>query len=130
MIVGSGPLAPSAAGVEGHATPVLQNNSPNAKVAATTTSTRTTPAARGASHVSITHNHHLGDHSSDILALQQFLNSHGFTVATTGAGSPGHETDFFGAKTFQALKKFQQAHGLPATGYLGPLTRALIAQLP
>jgi Putative Ig domain/Putative peptidoglycan binding domain len=63
------------------------------------------------------------------LALQQFLNTHGFTVATTGPGSPGNE-NFFGAKTFQALKKFQQAHNLPATGYLGPLTRTLISHLP
>jgi peptidoglycan hydrolase-like protein with peptidoglycan-binding domain len=40
--------------------------------------------------------------------------------------SRGHETDYFGLKTFQALKRFQKAHGLPATGYLGPLTRAAI----
>jgi peptidoglycan hydrolase-like protein with peptidoglycan-binding domain len=52
------------------------------------------------------------------------------TVARSGPGSPGNETDFFGAKTFQALKKFQQAHGLPGTGYLGPLTRTVISQLP
>jgi peptidoglycan hydrolase-like protein with peptidoglycan-binding domain len=29
-------------------------------------------------------------------------------------------------KTYQALIKFQQSKNLPQTGYLGPLTRALI----
>jgi peptidoglycan hydrolase-like protein with peptidoglycan-binding domain len=82
-----------------------------------------TPAT---SHIVLAHNHHLGDHSDDILALQNFLNTHGFTIAPSGPGSPEHETPVFGLKTFQALKKFQQAHDLPATGYLGPLTRALI----
>ena len=28
--------------------------------------------------------------------------------------------------TYAALIKFQEAHGLPATGYFGPLTRAAI----
>jgi hypothetical protein len=92
MIVGSGPLAPSAAGVEGYENPVIQINSPDRKVAyldaTTTASSSTTPATPGASHVSITHNHHLGDHSNDILALQQFLNTHGFTVATTALALP------------------------------------------
>jgi peptidoglycan hydrolase-like protein with peptidoglycan-binding domain len=55
--------------------------------------------------------------------------SHG-PKAAVSAGSPGHETTTFGAKIFQALKKFQQAHNLPATGYLGPLTRTIISQLP
>ena len=76
-----------------------------------------------------TQNQQLHDRGTDIRALQEFLNSHGFTVAQSGSGSPGKETDVFGLKTFQALKKFQQAHGLPATGYLGPLTRTLISQL-
>jgi Putative Ig domain/Putative peptidoglycan binding domain len=104
--------------------------------ASAATPSSATPSGSG--NVAFTSNHHLGDHSSDVLALQQFLNTHGFIVATTGldstgsprAGSPGHETDFFGAKTFQALRKFQQAHGLPPTGYLGPLTRTLMSQLP
>jgi Putative peptidoglycan binding domain len=125
LIVGSGPLAPSAAGVGGtvlHAT-TTSSTSPATPQSTTIASTSTTPAAPGASHVSITRNHRLGDHGSDVLALQQFLNTHGFVVAQSGldstgsprAGSPGHETNFFGAKTFQALKRFQQAHGLPAT---------------
>jgi peptidoglycan hydrolase-like protein with peptidoglycan-binding domain len=93
---------------------------------ATTASTSTTTAAPGASHVSITRNHRLGDHSDDIRRLQQFFNTGGFPIADNGPGSPGHETTIFGTKTYQALKKFQHAHGLPATGFLGPLTRAAL----
>ena len=133
MIVGSGPSAPSAEGVGGYANPLPRIISPKGKVvyldATTTASTSTTPTAPGASHVSITHNHHLGDHSDDIRTLQKFLNTHGFRVASTGPGSPGNETTKFGALTYQALVKFQKAHGLPATGFLGPLTRAALQSL-
>ena len=62
----------------------------------------------------------------DILLIQQFLNTHGYVLTPTGPGSPGQETDIFGPHTYQALIKFQEAHGLPATGFLGPLTRAAI----
>ena len=71
-------------------------------------------------------NHQLYDTGADIAALQQFLNTHGFLVALSGPGAPGEETGFFGILTYQALIKFQAAHGLPATGFFGPLTRALL----
>ena len=95
------------------------NTAPNA--APTSTNQTTTPP------YSFTTNHTLRDTSPDILKLQQYLNTHGFTIATTGAGSPGYETTYFGTATFKALKKFQVAHGLPASGYFGPLTRAVIS---
>jgi peptidoglycan hydrolase-like protein with peptidoglycan-binding domain len=78
---------------------------------------------------SFSQNHQMWDQGADILALQQFLNSNGFLLASSGTGSPGHETEIFGPRTYQALKQFQSAHGLPATGYLGPLTRAAIAAI-
>jgi uncharacterized repeat protein (TIGR01451 family) len=60
----------------------------------------------------------------DVKALQQFLNSHGFTLAKSGPGSPGKETAKFGAATRTALIKYQKAnHIAPAVGYFGPLTR-------
>ena len=62
-------------------------------------------------------NHQLCDQGPDIRALQQFLNAQGFTVASTGPGSPGSETAFFGLRTYRALVKFQAANGLSATGF-------------
>jgi len=63
---------------------------------------------------------------SDVHALQVFLNTHGFPVAKTGNGSAGHETDTFGPKTYDALVQFQNANHIPATGFFGPMTRAII----
>ena len=71
----------------------------------------------------------------DVVQLQQYLNAHGFVVAKSGTGSPGHETTYFGKATRAALIKFQEAHaadilapsGLTqGTGYFGPGTRAFV----
>jgi peptidoglycan hydrolase-like protein with peptidoglycan-binding domain len=70
-------------------------------------------------------NLHLWDTGSSVRTLQQFLNAHGFIVAQSAAGSPGYETTMFGSRTYKALVRFQAAHGLPATGFFGPLTRAV-----
>jgi hypothetical protein len=62
--------------------------------------------------------------------LQNFLNTHGFILATSGAGSPGNETTLFGAPTKAALIKFQRVNSIrPAVGYFGPITRAFIARV-
>jgi hypothetical protein len=67
----------------------------------------------------------LGAAGEDVRALQKFLNAHGFALATSGAGSPGQETGYFGALTKQALIRYQRAQGIaPAVGYFGPITRA------
>jgi hypothetical protein len=71
----------------------------------------------------------LWDTESSVLTLQKFLNTQGFIIAQSGPGSPGSETTVFGTHTYQALMEFQAAHGLPATGYLGPLTRATLMGL-
>ena len=64
---------------------------------------------------------------SEVKALQQFLNAHGYTVATTGAGSKNNETTKFGAATKAAVIKYQKAKGItPASGYFGPKTRASV----
>jgi hypothetical protein len=68
-----------------------------------------------------------GSLGSEVKALQEYLNAHGYTVAVSGAGSLGNETTRFGAATRAALVKYQKAKGItPASGYFGPLTRAAI----
>lgn len=63
----------------------------------------------------------------EVKTLQQYLNTKGFTVAKTGAGSVGKETNFFGAATKAALIKFQKANKIsPAVGFFGPVTRVFI----
>ena len=55
--------------------------------------------------------------------LQQFLNSHGFPIASTGVGSVGQETNYFGSSTVTALSEFQKANNiLPASGFFGQTT--------
>ena len=72
----------------------------------------------------------LGSTGEDVRALQQYLNSAGYTVASTGAGSVGNESAYFGALTQAALSNFQAANGVsPTAGYFGPITRAKIASL-
>jgi hypothetical protein len=50
--------------------------------------------------------------SADVKTLQIFLNDKGFTVSTTGPGSKGQETFYFGPATQSALNKYNSA---PAT---------------
>ena len=104
----------------------------------TVTGVTTAPISTGATHPSpfslatsslilnFPKNHQLWDSGDDILALQQFLNAHGFSLVQTGWGSPGKETNTFGPHTYAALVEFQQANNLPATGFFGPLPRAIL----
>ena len=71
----------------------------------------------------------LGAQGSDVRNLQLFLNGRGFLVATSGAGSPGRETIYFGPATKGALIKFQLANGIEGIGILGPATRAKVNTL-
>ena len=66
------------------------------------------------------------DEDSSILKLQKFLNSQGYVVAEHGAGSLGHETEYFGPRTKQALRQFQKAYTIPETGYFGSTTRDIV----
>lgn len=71
----------------------------------------------------------MGMRDAQVLLLQQRLNKDGFTLATTGPGSAGNETDYFGQLTLNALERFQTANGLPGTGLCGDLTRAVLNKL-
>jgi len=67
--------------------------------------------------------------NNDVKELQKFLNTHGYQVATTGAGSPGHETNYFGTLTKKAVIKFQLANKLVGDGIIGPKTNTVINSL-
>src|SRR3989344_1095136 len=67
---------------------------------------------------------------ADVKCLQQYLNSVGNTVSTSGAGSPGNETTFFGSRTKAAVAEWQQENGVtPTAGYFGARSRAKYNQI-
>ncbi len=72
----------------------------------------------------------LGSEGEDVRVLQKFLNSRGFTISTTGAGSSGNESTYFGDLTREALARFQLQQGIePAVGFFGTITQALVNKL-
>ncbi|OGG45608.1 hypothetical protein A2673_00010 [Candidatus Kaiserbacteria bacterium RIFCSPHIGHO2_01_FULL_50_13] len=86
-----------------------------------------TPSTPSAPTSSFTRSLDVGSTGADVYALQVFLNDNGFTIALSGPGSPGNETEMFGGLTRAALAAYQAANGIsPAVGYFGPLTRAYI----
>ncbi len=57
----------------------------------------------------------------DVRALQRLMNCLGFTLAASGPGAPGEETNLFVSRTHAALVRFQEAH---AYHILAPLNLA------
>jgi len=84
----------------------------------------------------LTRNLKIGNTDSQVRIMQQLLNNAGFTVAKSGPGSPGNETNFFGSLTRAAVQRFQCAKSIvcegneATTGYgnVGPRTRAMLLQ--
>ncbi len=68
-----------------------------------------------------------GDVGDAVYRLQKALNRLGFYVAEEGPGSPGQETRVFATSTRDAVVRFQINAGIvPAVGFFGPITRALL----
>jgi hypothetical protein len=68
--------------------------------------------------------------SPDVKQLQIFLNKDEETkLSSSGPGSSGQETKFFGLLTRNAVRKFQRIHGIDIVGRVGPITRAKINSL-
>ena len=71
----------------------------------------------------------ISSYGTDVQLLQRFLNAKGFTVSTTGFGSPGNETFYFGPATRAALIRYQKANNItPALGFFGPVTRGVVGR--
>lgn len=93
----------------------------------------TTPTPTG----SITRVLNRGVRHAQVRLLQVFLNTHGYTVSQSKGGSPGNETDYFGLKTRDALRRFQCDEGIVCEGdeatseygNVGPRTRAAIGEV-
>lgn len=89
-------------------------------------------------YATLSRNLKVGDTGPDVRELQQFLNRDPETiVASLGPGSPGNETEYFGALTEGAVKRLQQKYaseilapiGLTSpTGYVGAQTRSFISR--
>jgi peptidoglycan hydrolase-like protein with peptidoglycan-binding domain len=80
----------------------------------------------------------IGDTGADVLSLQKVLNSDTYTkIASSGPGSPGFETNYFGSLTKNAVIRYQEFYksviltpvGLKTgTGYVGEMTRNHLGQ--
>ena len=115
-------------GYYGSQTRLKVDSTPVTSPATPVTPTPTIPAPTGS--VSFSRDLTLNSVGEDVRVLQRFLNTHGYTVAVTDAGSFGSETTYFGPATRAAVIRFQIAKGItPAAGYVGQITRRMIASI-
>lgn len=72
----------------------------------------------GAITFNFTSNLELGTRGLDVVELQDRLRAEGyFSVDSTG---------YFGLTTYGAVRAYQSAYGIPDTGFVGPITRAML----
>ncbi len=64
----------------------------------------------------------VGSRGADVTALQTWLISNGFDISAISSGAAAK--GYFGQQTKAAVVKYQASVGLPATGFVGPLTIA------
>jgi len=75
--------------------------------------------------VSFTRNLRVGFTGHDVQCFQALLNTHGYVLAASGAGSPGLETMYFGPRTLASVRAWQAAQGWTPANQVGPLSRAM-----
>lgn len=141
---GSGGSSGGGGGGGGSYAPQVVTTTPKPTTTTTTTTTPTTTTSGtttgtiSGGGVVLTSAIKVGASSSQVKTLQQFLNSDPDTkIASSGAGAPGSETNYFGSLTVKAIQKFQKKYGIVSsgtpttTGYgaLGPKTRAKLNAL-
>lgn len=108
---------------------------PSAVAGTTTAAAPVAAASAKPAAVSFSRQLKLNSVGADVKALQVILNSDKTTrIAASGAGSPGKETERFGALTLAAVKKFQQKYGIAKPGnagygLVGPATRAKLNKI-
>ncbi|MBI4692171.1 MAG: peptidoglycan-binding protein [Candidatus Terrybacteria bacterium] len=66
--------------------------------------------------------------------MEEVNKDHDTQIASSGAGSPGNETNYFGSLTEKAVQKFQTKYNITtpddsAYGYMGPKTRAKLGEV-
>lgn len=131
--------APSSAGSSTGGYKNTSTSVPTTPSIVTTPAPSGTPAAAPASSVDLSYDFQndlaFESQGVDVKMLQKFLNSIGFSLAPSGFGAPGMETEYFGPRTKAALIRFQDAYkaeiltpqGLSrGTGFFGSATRALV----
>lgn len=72
-----------------------------------------------------TSNLSVGASGPEVTALQDYLINNGYTIPSISSGQASK--GYFGSQTRAALIKFQNANGIPGTGFFGPLTRSKIS---
>jgi len=102
-------------------------NNVNASLRGQATTTPVTTGTGACTGITFSRNLSKGMSGADVKCMQVLLNSSADTqIAASGAGSPGSETLNFGSLTLAAAKKLQAKNTLPTTGFVGPLTRAVL----
>jgi peptidoglycan hydrolase-like protein with peptidoglycan-binding domain len=66
----------------------------------------------------------VGSTGPDVSALQTWLIGAGYSIPAISNGTA--VKGYFGSQTKAAVEQFQAAHGVPATGFVGPLTRGVL----